>query len=204
MPGVRVLLSFNRASDLKLLDFSNTVGKAMTANALFAKPPVTMEQLTAATKEFADALATKASGGGASSTSQRDVKRAVLLDLLGTLANYVQVACKNDLTTLLSSGFSSVVRSTTRAPLPQPQILSINPAMSTQLAVRIRPIRNARSYEARVSSVADQWQSGGIFSSSRGMVIGNLKPGTVYTVQIRAIGGSTGYSDWSDPTSHMA
>ena len=28
--------------------------------------------------------------------------------------------------------------------------------------------------------------------------------GTVYTVQIRALGGSTGQSDWSDPSSHMA
>jgi hypothetical protein len=25
-----------------------------------------------------------------------------------------------------------------------------------------------------------------------------------YTVQARAVGGSTGYSDWSDPVSHMA
>jgi len=32
----------------------------------------------------------------------------------------------------------------------------------------------------------------------------NLTPGTTYNVQVRAIGGSTGYSDWSDPSSHMS
>jgi hypothetical protein len=31
-----------------------------------------------------------------------------------------------------------------------------------------------------------------------------LIPGTIYTVAARAIGGSTGYSDWSLPTSIMA
>ena len=30
------------------------------------------------------------------------------------------------------------------------------------------------------------------------------KPGVTYTVQVRGVGGTTGYSDWSDPVSHMA
>ncbi|MGH7976559.1 MAG: fibronectin type III domain-containing protein [Limisphaerales bacterium] len=32
----------------------------------------------------------------------------------------------------------------------------------------------------------------------------DLTPGAMYSVQVRAVGGSTGYSDWSDPVSHMA
>ena len=32
----------------------------------------------------------------------------------------------------------------------------------------------------------------------------NLTPGTNYNIQIRAIGGSTGQSDWSALTSHMS
>jgi len=28
--------------------------------------------------------------------------------------------------------------------------------------------------------------------------------GNDYTVQVRALGGSTGQSDWSEPSSHMA
>ena len=48
------------------------------------------------------------------------------------------------------------------------------------------------------------WQSGGLFTDSRAMVFNTLTPGTTYNVQVRAIGGSTGYSDWSDPVSHMS
>ena len=35
------------------------------------------------------------------------------------------------------------------------------------------------------------------------MIITNLTPGTIYTFRVRAIGGSTGSSDWSDPVAHM-
>jgi hypothetical protein len=35
-------------------------------------------------------------------------------------------------------------------------------------------------------------------------VFPNLTPGTIYTMQVRAVGGSTGMGDWSDPISHMA
>jgi len=43
-----------------------------------------------------------------------------------------------------------------------------------------------------------------MFTNSRSMPLNNLIPGTNYTVQVRAIGGSTGYSDWSDAVSHMS
>ena len=36
------------------------------------------------------------------------------------------------------------------------------------------------------------------------LLLTDLTPGTVYTVQVRGIGGSKYYSDWSDPSSHMA
>jgi hypothetical protein len=33
--------------------------------------------------------------------------------------------------------------------------------------------------------------------------VAGLIPGSIYSMQVRAVGGSTGYSDWSDPVSHM-
>jgi hypothetical protein len=42
-----------------------------------------------------------------------------------------------------------------------------------------------------------------IFTQARKITLPGLTPGQVYSVQSRAIGGSTGYSDWSDPISHM-
>jgi len=36
------------------------------------------------------------------------------------------------------------------------------------------------------------------------MPLNGLTPGTNYSLDVRAVGGSTGYSDWSDPVSHMS
>ena len=76
--------------------------------------------------------------------------------------------------------------------------------MTTQLIVRMPPVDNAKAYEVRVSSVPGQWLPGGLYGSTRDMIIHGLTPGTMYTVQVRAIGGLTGFSDWSDPVSHMS
>ena len=35
------------------------------------------------------------------------------------------------------------------------------------------------------------------------MIVTGLTPGTVYAIQVRALGGTTGSGDWSDPVAHM-
>jgi hypothetical protein len=39
---------------------------------------------------------------------------------------------------------------------------------------------------------------------SQHIIFNALTAGTTYTIQVRALGGLTGESDWSDPVSHMA
>jgi len=63
-------------------------------------------------------------------------------------------------------------------------------------------------YEVRSAAVgADNapgsWQSDGLFTNSRSMTVAGLVPGTTYSFQVRAVGGSTRYSDWSNPVSRM-
>jgi hypothetical protein len=67
-------------------------------------------------------------------------------------------------------------------------------------------VANAYCYEVQVSIGAgtSAWQAAGSFTAARKIILTNLTPGTIYNVRARAIGGSTGYSDWSDPQSHMA
>jgi chitodextrinase len=65
-------------------------------------------------------------------------------------------------------------------------------------------VPNARAYEVRHYTTPNTFQPGGTFTQARRIVVDALTPGTTYTFQVRAIGGSTGYSDWSDPISHMA
>jgi hypothetical protein len=48
------------------------------------------------------------------------------------------------------------------------------------------------------------WQAVEVFTQARRIVLQDLTPGTSYNIQARAVGGSTGYIDWSDPVSHIA
>ncbi len=77
------------------------------------------------------------------------------------------------------------------------------------MVARVTPIANARTYEIRYAALGaggtpDPWLNGGMCTNSRAIPINGLTPGTTYAVEIRAIGGSTGYSDWSNAVSHMS
>jgi hypothetical protein len=48
------------------------------------------------------------------------------------------------------------------------------------------------------------WLPSVFTGDSQHIIFDGLTAGTTYTVQIRALGGSTGQSDWSDPSSHMS
>jgi hypothetical protein len=82
-------------------------------------------------------------------------------------------------------------------------VLGIDNRTSAQFILRVQTVSNARSYEAQYKNGAG-WLPGGIFTQARRMEIDGLTPGTTYAVQVRAIGGSTGHSDWSAPQSCMA
>ena len=62
---------------------------------------------------------------------------------------------------------------------------------------------NARSYEVQVRNGTGGWQPSVIATKARKIILPSLTPGQMYDVQVRAIGGATGYSDWSDHVSHM-
>jgi hypothetical protein len=47
-------------------------------------------------------------------------------------------------------------------------------------------------------------QNGCVGRQARRIEVANLTPGTTYNIRIRAIGGSTGQSDWSDVASRMS
>ena len=69
-------------------------------------------------------------------------------------------------------------------------------------------IRNGRGFEVEIAVVTGDstfgpWVNRGYFSSSRKMKLDGLNRGTDYAVRARALGGSTGYSDWSSPMIQM-
>ncbi|MCX6856797.1 MAG: fibronectin type III domain-containing protein [Verrucomicrobia bacterium] len=205
---LRVLLGFAAASDHSLEETATSVLSKLYNIADFANPPLTKVDLQAALSAFSLAIAA-ALHGGPVETADKNNKRDALIALLRQLAGFVQDEHGNDLSKLLSTGFEAVSTNRASVQLEAPKIKDILNGMTCQLIVRVGPVANAKCYEVRYALIAPggalgPLQNGGLHTSSRSMPIGGLTPGGNYQFQVRAIGGSTGYSDWSDPVSHMS
>jgi len=203
MSNHRVSLGFRRLCDADLDGFAYNIIICLTGNPAFPNPPVKLVDLEAMQTAFRAALAV-AAGGGLRATVAKNQARQTLLDALRRTAGYVQLVAGQDPVMLLSSGFRAMSKNQAQSPLAVPRICFIANVATTQMLLRVTPIRNARSYQVRIKNGDGDWQAAGDFSQARQMVVKGLTPGTVYTFQVRAVGGSTGYSDWSLSVSQMA
>lgn len=208
MPQLRVLLGFASAPDNALDELAGAVILKLYGNPVYPTPPVTAAALTTAKNAFSASVAA-ANLGGPADTAAKNNKRDILVDLLRQLAGYVQELHVNDLANLLSSGFDAISTNRSATALEAPAIKDILNGNSGQLLVRVTPRANAKCYEVRYALIGANgapgpWQSGGLFTNSRSMPVNGLNPGGNYQFEVRAVGGSTGYSDWSDAVSHMS
>jgi hypothetical protein len=198
---LKVSLAYNSYPDSALDETTTAIIAAMTGNAAFPKPAIPLETVTTLQTTFRDALAAAANGGKPLTAAKKQARMA-LSDALDANALYVQTVARHDLAMLLSSGYQAVSTNRAKVQLPAPTITALENELSTQLVVRLSPIANAYCYEVQVKS-SGAWTPAGAFTAARKIILTSLTPGTIYNVQARAIGGSTGYSDWSDPVSHM-
>lgn len=130
----------------------------------------------------------------------------MLVGLLRQLAGFVQERHGNDLAKLLASGFEAVSTNHSSSPLAKPNIRDIDHGNTGQAILRIGAIANARNYEVQyaligVGGTPGPWVGAGLFTNSRAIPVNGLTPGAEYLFHVRAVGGSTGYSDWSDTRS---
>lgn len=204
MPFNRVSLGFAQYSDAQLSDFFTAVNTGLTGNTAFPNLPITLAAFGTLGTTFIEKLAA-AADGGKRAVAEKNVARADLIDALRQIASYVQAIAGNNLPVLLSSGFEPVATNRTQTPLPKPVIENIDNLQSTMAMFRLKAIPNMRAIEARRRVHATgEYQAAGLFTQASKIKQEDLIPGTSYDWQFRAIGGSTGYSDWSDPITHMA
>ena len=207
MPQLRVLLGFTNAPDHSVVERAEAVHDGLYVSPLWTPappapvPPVTAVALKVATDAFIAAMA-KADMGGPADTAQKNNQREVVIGLLRKLAGFVQENHGNDKAKLLASGFEAVSTNRAQAPLDTPEIRDILHGLTGQLIVKVGAIANAQNYEVQFAVIGPggapgPWQTGGLFSNSQSMRISGLTPGTEYLFRVRAVGGSTGYSDWS-------
>jgi hypothetical protein len=172
-------------------------------HATYPTPPVTLGILQTAKDDFT-AKISAAQGGGVTDTAAKNNSRQTLLGHLRQVAAYVQMTCNNDQALLLSSGFQMQSTNRSSAPLEQPRGLRINNGGSGRLVANVDPVKNTSMYEGRIKLTDGDWMPSVFSGDSQHITFIGLTAGKNYTVEVRALGGSTGQSDWSDPSSHMA
>jgi hypothetical protein len=201
-----VSLAFAQQPAALLPDFTTGVVNGLTKNiTTFVTPPVLPVALDAVNKNLISAVAA-AVGGGRAQTDARDVAAGVVIGMLRQLAAYVEDIAKGSEAVITLSGFQYVERGfSPQQPLIKTTILAIINEISGGLLLRLNPQDNAFGYEGKMSVDGGKtYQPISTFPQARRVVVPNLTPGTTYTFIFRALGGSTGSGDWSDPVSHMA
>ena len=185
-------------------NLADDVVDGMTGNAAFPTPPIPPPNLATLNTTLRTAI-TAADAGGPQQTAAKNKAYAAMTDALRKNANYVEIQSNNDLEVMLSSGYDVVSTNRAQAPLDQPVILEISNLATTQILLRLQTILNAKSYQVQLATTVNgPWSEAGIYTQARRIVLMGLTPGTTYFVRVRAIGGSTGYSEWSVPATLMA
>ena len=208
---VRVLLPYNTQPDHDVEE----IGGSVLGNLYippgknnFPTPPVDQATLQTGLNDLTTAIAATVQGG-TNAINAKNRKKHELVAMLRRLGLYVQGACNEDVAMLTSSGFKAASNVRAKGPLPKAVIRAVANGHTTQLLVTADPMAKANAWHLEIATVApggalSEWKVVGIFSSSRKMLATGLTPGATYAFHVRAVGGSSNYSDWSDPVSHMA
>ena len=191
----KVSYAFVQLPYTAIADYTDTIIVALTGNAGFPALPVSLTTLGAQKTDYLAKLAATAQGGTLA-TAAKNVAFDVLVTSLRQTAAYVQSVASQDLALLISSGFQPASTNRAQAPLDTPVVLYIDNSLTTKLVLNVQSVVNARSYEVQYKAGSGNWTPAGISIQARRIEIDGLTPGTLYSVQVRAIGGSTGYSEW--------
>lgn len=186
--------------------------KCMTGNAAFPKPPIPLVpavppdpdapvDMTTRMNVLAQANA-DAVNGGKIQTAAKNAALASAFEGLDANGFYVQTNARTDLPLFLTSGYQAMSTNRGQTPVDTPSITGIDNDISTQLDVHVSPIANAVGYEVQML-VNTVWTSVKFSTQARTITLTGLTTGTVVQVRVRALGGSTGQSDWSMPGSSI-
>ncbi len=198
---LHVSLAFAYATETDLDVFAANHVICMTGNEFFMEPPVSMVAMGILQVNYHTALLASAIGGQ-TETALKSEARIPLVNALRLNAAYVQSRPGLTLSKLLSTGFVQTSNNHAQSQLATPTLMIEN-GNSTQLIANLSPVTNSASFLVRVLTPDGKVVATIISPHAGKIVIPNLTPGVVYTLQGQAVGGSTGFSDWSDPVSHM-
>jgi hypothetical protein len=206
MAIARVRLGIRNSTDDEIADLGGAVAQRMEGNPRFPNPPIPIERVRDMATELKRLIAVRPMGG-INATAEKNNKRNELIQALHHLGSFVDIVANGDPEVVTASGFPARSQNRSRVPCPKVVIKKITNGVTTELIVSVWPVDNAQSYELRHAIVKEgvtmPWERSEPFTNSRSMPISGLIPGAVYAFQVRAVGGSTRFGDWSDVSSHM-
>jgi len=209
----RVSLGYKRLPVEAIPPFAGWVVTCLTGSAVFSKPPVPLAPpvppdptapvdmttritaLQVAIKNYQD--------GGTLALTARNVAQAAVIEGLDALAFYVQTVARFDQDLMLTSGFVPTSTNRSQSKLDAPSITGIDNDTSTELDVHLTTVANSYGYEVQICTGTGAWATVQYSAQARTVTLTGLTTGTVYQVRARALGGSTGQSDWSMPGSSI-
>lgn len=143
--------------------------------------------------------------GGPVEREARDKAFDALCAALDADADEVEKVVQQNLQMLLATGYLPASTNHTSSPLDDTAINGLFNNGTTQVLLRLQPVVNAGAYQVQISTDGGKtWLEAVISKKAIRIVIANLVPGTTYLVRARAIGGSTGASNWTAPGSIMS
>jgi hypothetical protein len=224
---VRTVLGFSTLTDPKLLLLANGVLKGLTGNAAFPTPTPSLAVFSTDLTAFSNA-ATAALDGGKNAKSARDKSKKVLVTDLRQLAMYCESNCNEDVVTFNTSGFTAKAKASASGPASVPVVKSLDyGTVPGQILVAIKSTPGAKSYNLRFGqmppgsatalapssstpqapgtvppAVPAAWTVIPIATVKKPILLDNLVSGTVYAVQVQAL-GVQGLTSWSDSSTIM-
>jgi hypothetical protein len=105
-------------------------------NPAYTNTPFDGPTFKAVIKRFATAAAAAAHDGGKAAVEERNKSRKEAIMMYRILGHYVETACKSDMKTFVSSGFTAVSKpqATSPQPLTAPVIVSVKQGPSVKLS----------------------------------------------------------------------
>lgn len=191
----KISIALNNLNDADLQVKAEHIVDCLTNNAFFTTPSPTLAEVKTVLQEFTTATA-KAKDRSRVDIIIKNEKREKLLNLLKTLALYVQLEGENNETALGSSGFTLHKTPQPIGILPKPKNFTVKAVHPGAIKVSLSAIYGAKMYlyEYRVKG-QEAWQ--GITDTKSTMLFSNLTKANEYEFRVLPMGANSErvYSD---------